>query len=167
MQKDLVICQIPFTETAFPLMAGAVLKSVAEKSGWNSIVYDFNQLYFNEIKNNALGKRIGDFLLHETYDLQILPFVKDMFNEMAEKVLSHDPKLVAISVFTYCSRTSATYLAFCIKQKNPNVKIIAGGSGLYDGVMMNTDYANHMRRMRLFDHYIIGDAEHSFAAFLK
>ena len=167
MQKDLVICQVPFTETAFPLMAGAVLKSIAEKAGWSSILYDFNQLYFDKIKKDYNASRVVDFLLHETHDTKILPFVKQMFSEMADKIIEHQPKLVAISVFTYCSRTSAVYLSMMIKQKSPNIKIIAGGSGLYDGVMMKTDFADHMRRMKLLDHYIIGDAEHSFLEFLK
>ena len=122
MQKDLVICQVPFTETAFPLMAGAVLKSIAEKAGWSSILYDFNQLYFDKIKKDYNASRVVDFLLHETHDTKILPFVKQMFSEMADKIIEHQPKLVAISVFTYCSRTSAVYLSTMIKQKSPNIK---------------------------------------------
>lgn len=167
MQKDLVICQIPFTETNFPLMAGAVLKSIANKAGWSNVLYDFNQTYYNEIKNHDLGNRITDFLLHETHDTKVLPFVKHMFDDMSDQILRHKPKLIALSLFSYCSRTSAIYLALVLKQKNPKVKIIAGGSGLYDGVMMNTDFADHMRRIKLFDHYIIGDAEHSFYNFLS
>ena len=167
MQKDLVICQIPFTETSFPLMAGAVLKGIADKAGWTSQVYDFNQIYYKKIKNHEHGARITDFLLHETHDLKILEFVKAMFKEIAEQILSHDPKLVAMSLFSYCSRTSAIYLSLTLKQLNPKIKIIAGGSGLYDGVMMNTEFSDHMRLMKLFDHYIIGDADLSFFEFLQ
>lgn len=167
MQKDLVICQIPFTETSFPLMAGAVLKGIADKAGWTSQVYDFNQIYYKKIKSHELGGRITDFLLHETHDPKILEFVKNMFREMAEQILLHDPKLVAISLFSYCSRTSAIYLSLTLKQINPNIKIIAGGSGLYDGVMMNAGFPDQMRLMKLFDHYIIGDADLSFFEFLQ
>lgn len=167
MQKDLVICQIPFTGTDYPLMAGAVLKSIADKAGWSNIVYDFNKIYYEKLKSHHLGRKVTDFLLHETCDEEILPFIKEMFDYMSDVIISHQPKLVAISLFSYCCKTSATYLCMMIKQKNPNIKIIAGGSGLYDGVSMKTDYGDHMKRMKLFDHYIIGDADHSFYEFLN
>lgn len=166
MQKDLVICHIPFTGTDYPLMAGAVLKSIADKAGWSNQLYDFNKIYYEELKLHDLGRRVTDFLLHETYDPTILPYVKKMFDDISNQIISHRPKLVALSLFTYCCRTSAVYLSMMIKQKNPEIKIIAGGSGLYDGVEMKTDFGNHMKRMKLFDHYIIGDAEHSFYQFL-
>jgi len=166
MQKDLVICQIPFTGTDYPLMAGAVLKGIADKAGWSSIVYDFNKKYYEELKQHELGRQVTDWLMNETPDIKILDYVKQMFDHMSDKIISHNPKLVAISLFSYCCKTSAIYLSMMIKQKNPKIKIIAGGSGLYDGVEMKTDFADHMKRMKLFDHYIIGDADHSFYEFL-
>ena len=96
----MVICQVPFTETAFPLMAGAVLKSIAEKAGWSSILYDFNQLYFDKIKKDYNASRVVDFLLHETHDTKILPFVKQCSAKWQIKLLNINQNLLQ-SVFLH------------------------------------------------------------------
>jgi radical SAM superfamily enzyme YgiQ (UPF0313 family) len=61
----------------------------------------------------------------------------------SEQVIAYNPKIVALSVFTYKSRDLAQQLAQIIKSKRPDIKIVAGGSGIKDAingdVLINAD----------------------------
>lgn len=76
----------------------------------------------------------------------------------SQQVLAYKPKIVALSVFSYKSREFAQQLADIIKSKNPEIKIVAGGSGIKDSlngkVLINVD------------NIIIDDGEYKWAKFL-
>lgn len=77
----------------------------------------------------------------------------------SQQVLAYKPKIVALSVFSYKSREFAQQLADIIKSKNPEIKIVAGGSGIKDSlngeVLINVD------------HVIVDDGEYKWAKFLN
>lgn len=52
----------------------------------------------------------------------------------SEQVIAYNPKIVALSVFTYKSRELAQQLAELIKSKRPDIQIVAGGSGIKDSI---------------------------------
>lgn len=61
----------------------------------------------------------------------------------ASQVIAYNPKIVALSVFTYKSRELAQQLAQTIKSQRPDIQIVAGGSGIKnsinDTVLINVD----------------------------
>lgn len=76
----------------------------------------------------------------------------------SQQVLAYKPKIVALSVFSYKSREFAQQLADIIKSKNPEIKIVAGGSGIKDSlngkVLINAD------------NIIVDDGEYQWVKFL-
>jgi radical SAM superfamily enzyme YgiQ (UPF0313 family) len=52
----------------------------------------------------------------------------------AEQILAFDPEVVALSVFTYKSKPKAQELVTLLKQLNPKITIVAGGSGIKDSI---------------------------------
>jgi len=55
-------------------------------------------------------------------------------DEWARMVLEHDPDTVAFSVFTYQNRPCAEALYLKLKQLNPSLFIVAGGSGIKNSI---------------------------------
>lgn len=80
----------------------------------------------------------------------------------AAEVLAHNPKVIALSVFSYKSRLLAEQLADVVKKINPSVTIVAGGSGIKD-----TINGKLMIRTPAIDHSIDGDGEVQWPLFLK
>lgn len=165
-QKDLVLASVPYTETASPLMAIAVLKSIAEKANWNCIALDLNIKQYNLVKNHTQQKKLVDWFYNENYYPELEDVLFRMFDKMSDEILSYQPKIIGLSLFTYACQISAKYLCIMLKQKSPGTKIIIGGSGIFDNVLGDHSYVNDLKSMKLIDHYIIGDAENSFYDFL-
>jgi hypothetical protein len=163
---DLVLASIPYTETSVPLMAIAVLKSIAEKANWDCVSLDFNIQYYNATKNHLYQNKLIDWFFNETYYPEIEDTIYKMFNKMADDILSYKPKLIGLSLFSYACQVSCKYLCILLKQKSPDTKIVIGGSGVFDNVLGDHSYVGNLKDMNLIDHYIIGDAENSFYDFL-
>jgi radical SAM superfamily enzyme YgiQ (UPF0313 family) len=94
-------------------------------------------------------------------DLNILDF-KSGCNivEWASIINQKNPKLLALSIFSYKSRQFAIDLGKELKKINPTIKIVAGGSGIKDsinGPLMQSD---------IIDYYIVGDGEAQWPEFL-
>jgi radical SAM superfamily enzyme YgiQ (UPF0313 family) len=94
-------------------------------------------------------------------DLNILDFksCSDIV-EWASIINQKNPKLVALSVFSYKSQKLAVSLSQELKKINPTIKIVAGGSGIKDsinGSLMQSD---------IIDYYIVGDGEAQWPEFL-
>lgn len=165
-QKDLVLATVPYTESDCPLPAIPILKSIALKAGWDCIALDLNVKYCNQIEKQYHKNLILDFLYNEVYHPAIEDELFDMFDSMSNEILKYNPKLVGLSLFSYACQVSAKYLCMSIKKKSPHVKIILGGSGIFENVLGDDRYLQNLRQMKLIDHHIVGDAEQSFYDFL-
>ncbi len=165
-QKDLVLVSVPYTETASPLMAIAVLKSIAQKANWSCVALDLNIKQCNKIASHPQQRKLVDWFYNENYYPEIEDVLYKIFDQMADEVLSYQPKLIGLSLFTYACQISAKYLCIMLKQKSPDTKIVIGGSGVFDNVLGDHSYVDNLQNMNLIDHYIIGDAENSFYDFL-
>ena len=166
-QRDLVLVTIPFTDTPVPLYAIAQLKSVALEAGWSCRTIDLNNQFIKQIYQHRYSTDLVDWFYHETYHPGIEQFLSDMFDSMAKQILASDPKIVGISLFTYACQIATKYLCIHLRKRAPNVKIILGGSGVYDNVLGESEYIDAMKYMKLVDHHFVGDAEISFYDFLK
>ena len=164
---DLVLATAPYTESKFPLAAIGVLKSIAHDAGWSCVALDLNIQTYNEILVSENQNQLVDWFYSEKYYPEIEDQLDDMFTRMAKQILEYKPKLVGLSLFTYACQIGAKYLCIKIKQLDPAVKVIIGGSGIYDSVNSDSQYIDGMIAMNLIDHYITGDADVSFGDFLK
>jgi tRNA A37 methylthiotransferase MiaB len=92
-----------------------------------------------------------DFNIHKTKTI----------NEWATIVIEKSPTIVALSIFSYLSRSSAEQLAKELKSINPSLTIVAGGAGIKDSingkVLLDTQH---------IDNYIDGDGEVSWPNYL-
>jgi len=170
MQKsqkvDIVLVTAPYTEHYAPLPAIAILKSVAEKAGMSAKAIDLNQKYSKRIVDDLHRSQIVDWFLNETYHPEIENSVMKMFDNMADEIISHSPKIVGISVFTYANQIGAKYLAIAIRERDPTIKIIMGGQGLFDNVGGEGKYIEGLQEMKLLDNYFVNDAEQTFYKWL-
>jgi anaerobic magnesium-protoporphyrin IX monomethyl ester cyclase len=166
-QRDLVLVTVPFTDTPVPLYAIAQLKSVAQEAGWNTCTIDFNNIYVNELKWHRHSSAIVDWFYNEKYHPGIESFILSMLDKMSDDIIARKPKMVGISLFTYACQIVTKYLCIALRKKDPTIKIVLGGSGIYDNVLGDSNYIDGMREMNLVDHHFVGDAELSFYDFLK
>jgi radical SAM superfamily enzyme YgiQ (UPF0313 family) len=92
-----------------------------------------------------------DFNIHKTKTI----------NEWATMVIEKNPTVVALSIFSYVSRSSAEQLAKELKKINPSLTIVAGGAGIKDNIngkiLISTQH---------IDDYIDGDGEVQWPAYL-
>jgi radical SAM superfamily enzyme YgiQ (UPF0313 family) len=158
-QKDIVFTTIPYTDTTVPLMAPAVLKSIATKANKSSVAVDLNIQAIKFIEDHQYKHEILNFF-HD--GLTISEIEQDLFDlhlKFAQQLLAYRPKIIGLSVFTYNCQVSARYLSMFIKKLDPTVKIILGGNGLIDNLAGPARFADSMVASQLVDFYIRGDAE--------
>lgn len=87
--------------------------------------------------------------------------------EWAKDIVASNPKLIAFSLFSFQSQAIAKELASEIKKINPNIKIIAGGSGIKVAINSNDlSYITDLTNNNLVDYYYEGDSEYWWPHFL-
>lgn len=162
---DMVICSVPWTETDLPLMAPAALKPIVEKAGLSCLAVDLNA----EIQKLIMGPNRMKYILfftHEILDKSIEQEINDLFNTLSNQILQVKPKFVGISVFTHSSRVATKHLCDFIKIKNANVQILVGGAGCAWSLNDSTYFVDELKKSKLIDYHIKGDAENSLYNFL-
>jgi len=137
---DIVICNFPPMLPWYLPAAPAVLLGACRWLGLTSAFVDFNI--------NAHQKNLD-------------------VDKWVDEVLDKKSKIVALSIFSYKSRPYALQFAEKLKQKNPDVIIIAGGSGIRDSLNgeLQIDFA-HQVNSKVIDYHIDGDGEYNFPAVL-
>ena len=86
--------------------------------------------------------------------------------EWAQQVISLQPDLVVLSLFSYKSQTDARELANEIK-KLSNIKIAIGGSGIKNSINSTVEHnIKELMRQGIIDYCQEGDGEYQFPEFL-
>ena len=159
---------VPLTVSKSPLMAGAVLKPIAEKLGYKCTVVDFNQITLQWLKTLPVIVELADyFWSYAPHPQAILteqckPYVTEWISKLSQLIVDHAPSIVALSLLTDSSRAAANLIIPHVRKFFPHVKIILGGAGI-----SNDGYALFLKQDNMIDHYIVGDAEYSFQEFLQ
>lgn len=168
MYKNIVITSVPYTDTNAPIMAPAVLKSVAQRAGVETVTaFDLNAEVHLRLLEHDHRLEIMDFLYYETINKTIIPDLTELFQTMVDRIMSTDPEMVCLSLLTFHCQTSTKWLCFHLKKQFPAVKICIGGTGI-TGQLANTndDYAFALLDAGLIDFFIRGDGEESFVHLL-
>lgn len=166
---DCVFVTVPYTDTVKPLMAPAILKSIATQAGKTSATIDLNQMFLKQL--NTLSQDIQLKLIYflqqeKWHDDHLVNLVFDMFQQLAQKILAYSPKVVGISIFTYDCRVAAKYIAWILKKIDPSVKIIFGGAGIMNELSQTAVFAETLQKSGVVDFFIYGDGEKSLYHYL-
>lgn len=148
-------------------MAPALLKGVLIKHGFAANGIDLNAEVQAQIKKSPHRSSIVKFLTTEQVDPQALSDIHDIFEYMANRLLSYNTKWVGLSLLSYLSQVSTKWLCFLLKKKNPNVKIVIGGPGCFNSLIGVDSYVLELKSLKLIDNYIVGDGENSLVELLK
>ena len=155
------------TETTAPVMAPAMLKSIAKLAGVPSRAFDLNAIIYNIVINHPKKNDILSFLYFE----QVVPGIEleleQLFKTMVDEIMLTVPNLVCLSLLHYQCQTSTKWLCYYLKKYHPDVKILIGGTGI-TSELATTDrsYARNLQRLGLIDNFLIGDGENAFYDYL-
>lgn len=165
---ECVFVTVPFTDTRKPLMAPAILSSIAKQAGKTSATLDLNQEFLRELDEMSESDRfkILAFFREEHWEPDIIDRAWHMVQGMADKILALNPTMVGISVFTYNCRCATKYLAWLLKRNRPEVKIVIGGAGIMKSFSGAPDFAERLLDNGLIDFYIYGDGEKALYHYL-
>lgn len=162
-----VITSVPFTDTEGPLMAPALLKSSLNAAGIETTAIDLNQEVKHIMENSKNENSIKKFLNSECVDAEAVTEIKNIFDYMSDRILSYKPAWVCLSLLTYLSQISCKWLCFSLKKKEPNIKIVIGGPGVFISLKGVNSFADELLSTGLIDHYISGDGEESLVNLLS
>lgn len=167
-QRDVLLLSMPLIVTNIPMMAGAVLKSIAIKAGYTCSAIDLNILTVNWVSKQPLKDRVIAHFYNQApkEDQEVKNIAAKYYEEVAIMIKRFNPKIVGLSVFAHVCQTSTKYLTVAIRKHLPGVKIIIGGSGITQGITGQVKFAENLLKLKLIDYYIRGDAEHAFYEFL-
>lgn len=164
---DVLLLSVPLTITKQPLMAGAVLKPVAERAGYSCRVVDLNILTINWLDAHSHKHDLLEFFEYDNItnintEKEIFKFLQSVM----DIVRRCNPKILGLSVFTFSSRAAAANICKKIREYFPNIQIIIGGAGIAMSAAGKPDFAEQLKKENLIDFYINGDAELSFYEYL-
>jgi hypothetical protein len=168
IKKRIVIASVPYTDTTAPIMAPAALKSVVEQAGHVCVAFDLNAEIVSRLHEDDQKWSVLDFFYFERVKSGIEPVLAELFEHMAQRILSHQPDLVALSLLHYQCQAAAKWLCFCLKRHRPDLVIVLGGTGIV-GTFVSTDYGycQELQKTGLIDHYIRGDGEEALIELLN
>lgn len=169
-KTDILLLNIPLTLSGTAWAAGAVLKSVAVDAGYSCCTVDLNMMTIKWLKEVSFATELQDFFWYGKINQQYQSHIDEYINAVLIIIKQYQPTILGLSVFTDMSRASALAIAKAVRQHLPNVQIIVGGSGVTTGYFYTPNshsFGEQMKQDGLTDHYILGDAEHSFKEFLK
>jgi hypothetical protein len=148
-------------------MAPGLLKAVATAQGFTSVALDLNIDVCNHLRDSQKKTHLENALASKTIDRELSQEVYDLVKYCAEKILSHSPKIIGLSLLTSQSQVFTVWLCVYIKNHFPDIKIIIGGSGIKEFIESNSNsYCEWLKNSDLIDHYIMGDGEAALTEFL-
>ena len=165
-QVDVIITTVPWTDSAIPLMAPAVLKPIVEQAGMSCLAVDFNAEIYNATSTHPGRDHFINFFFHGVGHPDINDWLRDMFESTARDMLSWQPKFIALSVFTHASRKMCEWTCHYIKKLSPDTKIVIGGAGCLEQFTGPSTFADDMINRGLVDYHVRGDGEHTFRQLL-
>ena len=166
-QYDVVLTTVPWTDSAIPLMAPAQLKPVVENAGLTCLAVDVNAEIFAWSKSYSNINLLLDFFFNEKLHDDVSEELFELFESLAQQILSFKPHIIGLSLFSYVSQSSAKWLAWFIKKIDPNVTIIIGGAGCLPTFTGPSHYADELIDGGIIDYHIRGDGEHALYEFIK
>ena len=165
MNMDVLIINLPKMEPYYFPAAPAILKGGCNYLDLSSKVIDFNLHYVECCARNNLQWRTATTNI-ETESIEIQNIFVEEIKTWAQTICSHNPKLLAVSIFSYYGHFFARELLKELKKINFKGQIILGGSGISDAMNEKPIFAMEMINLQLASAMIGGDSEAAWIAFL-
>lgn len=155
--KKVVITSVPYTDTTAPIMAPAVLKSIAVKAGHEAYAFDLNAYIHNILVEHPSRLELQEFLWYGKTTDTITKEIHRLFKYMAEEILKHDPDIVCLSLLHDQCRIATRWICYHIKKHSKHIQIVIGGAGI--GLLNEPTFIPDLEKNKLIDYYINGDGE--------
>jgi radical SAM superfamily enzyme YgiQ (UPF0313 family) len=165
---DCVIINVPGTLSRSVLAAPALLKSVLVTNGFTCRCLDYNITFLREFENREIFPELENYFLTGVTEYQeIKAAATDLVNRYVSEICKLRPTYVAISVFTYQSRTAAVLFSELIKKHDKDIKIILGGQGLSQGINGEMNFAVDLLENGTIDFFIKSEGETALLKLLQ
>lgn len=166
-QVQVVLAAMPWIETNSPLMAPAVLKSCLTTHNISSVAMDLNREFIDLVETHPLKNQLQQFLLYETMTEDLVPEVSAIFDQLAARILEHNPEWAALSLLTYLCQNATKWLCVALKSQQPNLKIVIGGPGCFSSLKGNDSFAMQLKSNQVIDAYVVGDGEQAIIQVIR
>lgn len=163
---DIVFTSVPFTDTTAPLMAPALLKSQAQAAGYSAVAMDLNAEIREQILKTNHRAQVLEFYKQGRLDPMVADQIEQQFVIMTEKILTHQPQVVALSLFTYDCQWAARWLAWHLRRAQPHLDIVLGGAGLFENLTGETHLGKELQAAGIINSWIRGDGEQTIVDYL-
>jgi radical SAM superfamily enzyme YgiQ (UPF0313 family) len=162
-----VIASMPFVDESTPLAAPAVLKSSLQASNIECVALDLNIEIYNKLSHRQDKQLFLDFFHHQIAHEEIVDELVRMLDFYAVEILSHNPTIVGLSLFSSETQTFTVWLCAVLRQRAPNTKIVIGGPGLQTLDNSLFKFPDRVKKLGLIDDYITGDGETSLVEYVQ
>lgn len=169
MQHHVVIAALPYVDAPHaPMAAPAVLKASLNLQNISSVAMDLNIEVYNKVNAHPLKSQIEDFFYLDSVHDTAVPVLSQILHYCANKILSNNPTVIALSVLTWQCQPFNTWLCVLLKQLSPSCRIIIGGPGIKNSVSDQLcTYAETLKQAKLIDAFITGDGDVSLIKYLE
>jgi radical SAM superfamily enzyme YgiQ (UPF0313 family) len=170
---DMLLLSVPYADFSYPPCGPAVLKGIAESQGYSITCRDFGVDFVDFIKQypgldatTVMTTWLNDFdHTHEYYEL-----IDKFYKYCVAEIQKYQTRFLGISVFSVYHHRFAFDLCQRLRAVAPDLEIVIGGKGisvrygagiekLLTGTEKFLEYHQIMKKRKLIDYAVIGDAE--------
>ena len=162
-----VVVSMPFVDDDTPMAAPAVLKASLESNGIPCVALDLNIEIYNKIQHKTNRHMFLDFFYQQKIYEEIADDLVSMLDFYAREILSHNPTVIGLSLFSSQTQTFTAWLCAMLRQRAPDIKIVIGGPGLQTLENSLFKFPDRVKKLGLIDDYITGDGETSLVEYVR
>ena len=155
-QTRVCLCLLPEWDPSFPPYNVAKLASAVKRAGYACKSFDINVDAADRYKTENWNidfdpwDPLRDWHWYpEPYYKDIHSHLKPIINEYVERIADFQPDVVGFTLY-YCNEEPTKYMAFELKKRLPDVKIVVGGPATH---------ASYYKGDKLYDYVVNGEGE--------
>ena len=170
-----VILSIPRVAPVRPAAAPAIIKRIINEHNLPSKILDININYFTNFKNSvdlALFNEIDDYLFVKNKTLSATAATEfyKFIDVWIQQITALQPKKLFISIFSWQAQRFVEEFLRRFRLVS-TIEVIVGGQGLIreenGSYSERPEFAHYLKRERLIDHWIRGEAETTIPEIIK
>jgi len=152
---SILFISMPMWATMFPPYNLARLASVTKKAGYETEIFDFNAEAWNHLGRNEgtdlWNVDIDRWRDPKYFNEKIYPVLETFFDDCLERVLEHDPDVLAVCEYNFNEYPTHRFIKE-VRKWAPHIKIIGGGP--------NMQFLNeYWHGTKNYDYAVSGEAE--------
>lgn len=175
MFKQVALVSLPKQDLLRPPGALPILAAACEEKDIEYEVHDFNLWLYRNVKADGFKWLDANWETIDPWknrDDERYQFFLTRVRDYVDIMLSHDPDLICVSVFTDVSALCAYELINEINQRpaRRNITIAIGGSGIrarHSVFTQGKDFCEHLMSEGMIDHFMYGEGEVNFRNVLE